>query len=79
MKMVIPNDLPFRTRHAGDRPSNLLVSLLSSGNFLGEEEFFENKKRAFTAVVKSPTVELYKLSLEVLRYLDIINISRNSI
>ena len=61
-------DLPFRLKKkANPNPSEntVRVATISSGDFFGEEDFFEERPRELAAIVVSNKAKIYRLSHHV--------------
>lgn len=64
-KEVLVEENKKKLQMRAEKPKKLLVSRIAQGSFIGEDEFFLQQNREFTAIVKSNTAEVYKLTREV--------------
>lgn len=67
LKRVNANEeLPLRRKRRHDSNTNLVkLVTVCSGNFFGEEDFFNGNLRQFTATVSSTRAKVFRLSMEV--------------
>ena len=72
-KTFFATDLPYRIKKKTNLTENTMrVATICSGDFFGEEDFFDGKPREFTATVNSLKAKVYKLQHEVDLYLLIL-------
>lgn len=62
------SQLPLRVKKANPNEHTLRVATIRSGDFFGEEEFFEQNPYELTATVISPKAKTYRLSYEVNKF-----------
>jgi len=70
-KQFFSMDLPFRLKkkvNPNPNENTVRVATISSGDFFGEEDFFEERPRELNAIVMSNKARMYRLSHHVLDF-----------